>query len=71
MRSTMCGTRDATKSLLKIQSALRLFKIRSDLSVYNYQQIIHAGYVEDLCVIPDSISEECAKMICSEKNTRK
>ena len=53
MSSTMWGARTATKILCKIISSL---------SVYNPQWIIHAGYVEDLCVIPAARSEDCLKL---------
>ena len=62
MISTISGARNATKSLCKILS---------DLIVYNYQWIIHAGYVEDLCVILAVRAEECLKIICRARTTRK
>ena len=64
----MCNARTANKVLFKILSVLSLFKIKSDLRVYNPHLIIHAGYVEYLCVIPADRAEEFVKMIYIARN---
>ena len=46
-------------------------KFLSSLSFHNSQLIIHAGYVEDLRVIPDSRVEGSLRMIFSIRTSRK